>query len=171
MVMLCDKCGKREASIFIRREGAGESALCDICAREQGISAEDGRLHISLEDLFSPPKDSSGRPGYRTTCAVCGTRLEEVRKTGRIGCPECFASFRTELLSYLKRRGRGGAYHGSVPRRFAAVRPRSAGASNVAESSELKDLEAKLKEALESEEYEKAALIRDRIRETGRAGT
>lgn len=166
--MLCDKCGKREASVFIRREGAGESALCDLCAREQGISAEDGRLHISLEDLFSPPQDSSERPGYRTTCVSCGTRLEEVRKSGRIGCPDCFSSFRTELLSYLKRRGRGGAYHGSAPRRFAASRPGVVGKVPV-DPVISRELEDRLREALAAEDYEKAAQIRDRLRGDGRA--
>lgn len=165
--MICDRCGKREASVFIRREGAGESALCDICSREQGISAEDGRLHISLEDLFSPPRDSPDRPGYRTTCSGCGTRLEAVRKTGRIGCPDCFASFRSELLSYLHRRGRDGPYRGNVPRRYA-VSGRSSPNPGAADDSETLDsLRLELRAALDSEDYERAARIRDRLRVQG----
>ncbi len=160
--MTCDRCGKREASIFIRREGAGESALCEICAREQGISAEDGRLHISLEDLFSPPRDSPDRPGYRTMCATCGSRLAEVRKSGRIGCPDCYAAFRSELLSYLKRRGRIGEYRGSVPRRFAVAGRKGPRKEDDAEAAQ--ELERKLQEALDAEDYERAARIRDRMR-------
>lgn len=163
-MMMCDRCGKHEATIFIRREGAGESALCDLCAREQGITAEDGRLHISLEELFSSPQDSSDRPGYRSTCSVCGMRLEEVRKTGRVGCPECFSSFRTEILSFLKRRGRGGEYRGSVPRRFAAAGRRGGGA---ADPEAYARWESELAQALSAEDYEKAARIRDRMRGLG----
>jgi len=168
--MICDRCGKREASIYIRREGAGEFALCEICAREQGISAEDGRLHISLEDLFSPPQDSPERPGYKTSCSSCGTRLEEVRTSGRIGCSDCFASFRTELLSYLKRRGRGGAYHGSAPRRFAVSKRPDKINQIVSDSMVDQELEMKLKEALAAEDYERAVQIRDMLRGEGKAG-
>ncbi|MCK7479698.1 MAG: hypothetical protein M0C28_22105 [Candidatus Moduliflexus flocculans] len=113
--MICDRCGKREASVFIRREGSGESALCGNCAREQGISAEDGRLQISLEDLFRLPQDLPDRPGYRSACSVCGTRLEEVRKSGRVGCPARFESFRAELVSFLQRRGAGAPTGGACP--------------------------------------------------------
>lgn len=177
-LMICDRCGKREASIFIRREGAGESALCGECARKQGISAEDGSLRISLEDLFSPPPENPERPGYRTACPDCGTRLEEVRKSGRIGCPACFEAFRGDLIASLQRRGRRGAYRGSVPRRFAVrVRPAGAAASSgpdislpqssamfLAGSGTREDLEGRLRDALGSEDYELAARLRDLLR-------
>lgn len=183
-MMICDRCGKREASVFIRREGAGESALCGECARNQGISARDGRLQISLEDLFSPLPDSPDRPGYRTACAACGTRLAEVRKTGRVGCPACFESFRGDLVAFLQRRGRRGAYRGSVPRRFAvsgrpagSERPpkRGSGAARdsvpeTAPPSAGEDLEVRLRNALAAEDYELAARLRDRLRSAGREG-
>ena len=166
-MMICDRCGKREASVFIRREGSGESALCSVCAREQGISAEDGRLQISLEDLFSPLRDAAERPGSRTTCAACGTRLEDVRKTGRIGCPACFESFRTELVSFLQRRGRRGVYRGSVPRRFAAA-GRRGGLPGLPEAPAVReDLEGRLGDALAAEDYELAARLRDLLRSLG----
>ncbi len=176
--MICDRCGKREASVFIRREGSGESALCGNCAREQGISAEDGRLQISLEDLFSPPQDLPDRPGYRSACSACGTRLEEVRKSGRVGCPACFESFRAELVSFLQRRGRRGAYRGSVPRRFASsgrlspgprVSPDEAAEPGrpVSAQPERPDLEGRLQDALAAEDYELAARLRDLLRSLG----
>lgn len=175
--MICDRCGKREASVFIRRENSGESALCSSCAREQGISAEDGRLQISLEDLFSPPQDLPDRPGYRSACVACGTRLEEVRASGRVGCPACFESFRAELVSFLQRRGHRGVYRGSVPRRFAspgrlgsrespgaAAEPgRPAPAAQLARA----DLEDRLRDALAAEDYELAARLRDLLRSLG----
>lgn len=182
--MICDRCGKREASVFIRREGSGESALCGECARNQGISARDGRLQISLEDLFSPLPDSPDRPGYRTACAACGTRLAEVRKTGRVGCPACFESFRGDLVAFLQRRGRRGAYRGSVPRRFA-LSGRQAGSERPSKQSSGpagdfepdrglpssgEDLEIRLRNALAAEDYELAARIRDLLRSTGREG-
>lgn len=182
--MICDRCGKREASVFIRREGSGESALCGECARNQGISARDGRLQISLEDLFSPLPDSPDRPGYRTACAACGTRLAEVRKTGRVGCPACFESFRGDLVAFLQRRGRRGAYRGSVPRRFA-LSGRQAGSEGLPKPGSGNteamvsekgtppggaDLEVRLRNALAAEDYELAARIRDLLRSTGREG-
>ena len=179
-MMICDRCGKREASVFIRREGSGEFSLCADCAREQGISAADGRLQISLEDLFSPPQDSPERPGRRTVCTFCGIRLEEVRKSGRIGCPSCFDSFRGDLVAFLQRRGRRGPYRGTVPRRFAASghsspRVLPAGAPALGNDAEeglpgaytREDLQERLTYALEAEDYELAARLRDRIRSFG----
>ena len=187
--MICDRCGKREASVFIRREGSGEFSLCAECAREQGISAEDGRLRISLEDLFSPPPESPERPGRRTVCATCGIRLEEVRKSGRIGCPACYDSFREELTAFLQRRGRKGPYRGAVPRRFAAFGKPSAGLSPADASAvpvgtavpdtrrnpaavrdpgpAREDLSGRLRDALDAEDYELAARLRDLLRSLG----
>ncbi len=165
--------------MFIRREGAGEFSLCAECAREQGISAEDGRLRISLEDLFSPPPDSPERPGRRTVCASCGIRLEEVRKTGRIGCPACYDSFRDELAAFLQRRGRKGPYRGAVPRRFAAFGRPSAGLPADPSASPggavarrdpepaLAELSERLRDALDAEDYELAARLRDLLRSLG----
>jgi protein arginine kinase activator len=181
--MICDRCGKREASVFIRREGSGEFSLCAECAREQGISAEDGRLRISLEDLFSPPPDGPERPGRRTVCAVCGIRLEEVRKSGRVGCPACYDSFREELTAFLQRRGRKGPYRGAVPRRFAAFGRTSADRSPAAAPSApvdtevrrnpaaaREDLSERLRAALDAEDYELAARLRDLLRSLGEEG-
>lgn len=170
--------------MFIRREGSGEFSLCAECAREQGISAEDGRLRISLEDLFSPPPDNPERPGRRTVCASCGIRLEEVRKSGRVGCPGCYDSFREELAAFLQRRGRKGPYRGAVPRRFAAFGRPSAGLPS-AEASAVpggpdtrrnpaagrEDLAERLRDALAAEDYELAARLRDLMRSLGEAAS
>ncbi|NLJ46690.1 MAG: hypothetical protein GX430_09030 [Treponema sp.] len=171
--MICDRCGAREATVFIRREGAGESSLCSECAREQGISAKDGRLQISLEDLFSPVREDPERPAKRTVCSACGIRLEEVRKTGRLGCPACFESFRGDLVPFLQRRGRRGPYRGSVPRRFAASGRSASGVEVIARgtgdqaSAARQDLEGRLRNALDAEDYELAARLRDLIRSLG----
>ena len=81
---------------------------------------------------------------------------EDFRKVGRLGCAECYVTFRRNLASLLKRI-HGSPHHlGKTP--AGLVKPQKA-------KTELAELKRQLGKAIELEEFEKAAQVRDQIRE------
>jgi len=91
-------------------------------------------------------------------CPRCGTREKEILK-GRAGCPNCFAVFRTEIAAYLQSRYGAAHYVGDPYIPNPSIRKIL---SRVAEA------EADLHIALSEEDYERAARLRDTIRELRR---
>lgn len=89
------------------------------------------------------------------TCSVCGSTLDDIVKAESIGCPECYYTFEDEFKNALKHFNVDSEYRGSLPKRLKGYR------------SVLVDkmtMQIKLDEAVEAEEYEKAALYRDYLK-------
>lgn len=49
------------------------------------------------------------------TCPVCGATAEEFRRTGLLGCPECYRAFRGEVLAIVGRTQRLSGHVGKIP--------------------------------------------------------
>lgn len=100
---LCETCGEREASRHLRVERSGEEAadhyLCTECLRRRearelqfgDLSLNDLLGHLILAD-----------PEATFYCAGCGFDLEDLVRTGRTGCPECYSHFRGQIESMLR---------------------------------------------------------------------
>lgn len=88
-------------------------------------------------------------------CRVCGMTYEEISKTQKIGCAECYYTFKEEFQKTLKKYGITGLYQGSFPKKLKGYR--STLTSRV-------EMQFKLEAALEAEEYEKAAFYRDYLK-------
>ena len=88
-------------------------------------------------------------------CSVCGTSLEEIINTQKIGCPECYYNFEEEFKESLKKNDIELPYKGSLPKHLKGYK------STLVNRIEV---QLKLDEAVENEEYEKAALYRDYLR-------
>lgn len=89
------------------------------------------------------------------TCSVCGSTFDDILKNKFIGCPECYYTFEEEFKNSLAQFNVKESYKGSLPKRLKGYR------------SVLVDkmtMQIKLDEAVEAEEYEKAALYRDYLR-------
>ena len=159
--MKCDICGKREAMVFIQQIMGGDKVevhLCEVCAGERGISSEGEKFELSLSDLLSDlvnVKDAKGRPEPQV-CSNCGRSAEEITKTGVIGCAECYAVFAEQIRGVLDESGVPTRHLGKFPRRLRAFK------TYLVDVARLKK---GLREAVHREDYEKAAAIRDRIRE------
>lgn len=94
-------------------------------------------------------------PAAAAACPGCGTTLEDLRRDNRLGCSACYATFRTALLPLLARFHRHVAHVGKAP---GGARP----ATRLAEVTRLRLALAK---AVAAEEFERAAGLRDRLRE------
>ena len=158
MKFMCDKCG-REATVHLTEISNGEKIekhLCEECAVSDGITIKT-QLPISqiLEELVL--HSSAGKELSEVKCDVCGMTFLEFRREGLLGCPNDYAAFEKVLVPLLERAHEGGAYHaGRIPANAA---------DGERKQTELLRLRGRLKEAVTNEEYERAAELRDRIKE------
>lgn len=153
--MICDICGVRDAMVVVQQVSNNvrkEVHLCLQCAAQRGLSTNNGRLEMSLAGLFE--SIANARKNQRH-CPVCGTSSAELSKSQRLGCPECYNIFGDDLRRLLDEKGVSGTYTGSMPQRLANFK------SVLVDRMQLK---VKLEQSVAQEEYEKAAMYRDRLR-------
>jgi protein arginine kinase activator len=154
----CDKCGK-PATVHLTEITDGEKIekhLCEDCAAAEGITIK-ASLPISqlLEDFILQP--GSREEGEGLACDVCGLTFAEFRKRGVLGCPNDYDAFEERLRPMIERAQEGADQHiGKVPSR--------AGSGQKKQNAILR-LRSQLKVAIDSEDYERAAELRDRIKE------
>lgn len=183
--MTCDLCGKEQATVHLTEiidNKVTELHLCEGCAREKGAQMEQ---HFGLTDLLSgladfgkaPETIEGGVVGKGLACSNCGMSYADFRKLGRLGCSQCYETFREQIGPLLKRI-HGTPYHagkqpGSPAEAPAGSPAGSPGRATAAKPairprSELRQLKERLQKAIQSEEFEEAARIRDKIRELER---
>lgn len=158
--MLCEKCKKNQATTHIRSVVNGvvsEKNLCHSCAKEEGYNdIGHNSLASMLASMFGEVS-SSGLISSATRCPICNSSFNDIAKTGKIGCAECYKTFNSELLPYLKRVHGSTKHVGKIPCRAPLmVRP---------EKETIADLRLELNRLISEENYEQAVVIRDKIRE------
>ncbi|MBQ8807805.1 MAG: UvrB/UvrC motif-containing protein [Clostridia bacterium] len=152
--MLCEKCGKRNASVMYTQIINGKKSslnLCSQCAQGESLFDNFGSL-LS----FGTKTEQS-----LTQCPVCGMTLSEFSRKGRMGCGSCYETFRRQAKVMLKK------IHGTSVHNTAGEKPVQKQPVEEApkkEKSELDLLKEQLQSAIESENYEEAAVLRDKIR-------
>ena len=161
--MTCDQCHEREAIVHLTQIVDAEVTtlhLCERCAAERGVEPPAvGKSPLgSFLAAMGKELEGAALPGAVTgeTCERCGATLKNFRETGRLGCPDCWRSFEGQLRE-LVRRLHGSTFH--VGERYASRDTDGAGAV-----SELGALREQLRLAIETENFELAAELRDRLR-------
>ena len=160
--MQCQICKKAEATIHLTEITDGvrtEMHLCERCAVEQGIAA---KSHIPLNELLSglltsAPSDDElfGGSEQNLACPRCGFTLEQFRKEGVLGCPYDYEVFEKLLMPLIEKAHDGKTVHrGKVPSRTPDDTKRQIETSN---------LRRQLEAAVQTEDYELAARLRDKI--------
>lgn len=161
--MTCDLCGKNEAAVHLTEiinDETRELHLCEACAREKGAAAAE---QFGLAGLLAGLADFGARGGLKTEpppCPQCGLAYENFRKSGRLGCGECYENFARILAPLLKRVHGSAQYVGrlSPPARTAAKKKAAL------PDEDLAVLKERLKTAIAAEDFEEAVRLRDRIR-------
>lgn len=158
--MLCDNCKERDAIINltqVEHDSKVTLHLCEQCAQQKGVETGGAIMKSPLGNFLGAlgkgaalvPATEGGR------CPSCGSSLRDFRDTGRLGCDQCYVAFDAHLRDLL-RRLHGSSQH--VGERYEtpgdAADPRS----------HLLELKAQLRRAVEGENFELAAELRDRIR-------
>lgn len=161
--MLCEKCKKNEAKIHLLKminNKKSEIWLCEKCAKELSgnsfftmISQGDmSSLEKMINDYFGQQKNIETK--IDVICKNCGTTYSKYKETGKLGCPKCYESFSEYLNSDIEKDNLSGIYTGKVP-------PKPEKIESVQDT--LKSLKLELQKYIITEEYEKAAVIRDKI--------
>ena len=158
--MLCEKCGKRMATTHIHTVINGvvyDKNLCEECAMEHGVNLS---THNSLSDMLASmfTELKKDRIQNEKRCPVCGATFSDIANSGKAGCAECYNTFKSELLPYLKR------VHGSTKR--TGKIPDNVCVTPDPQKDGTEELREELKRLIAEENYEQAAVIRDKIRET-----
>ena len=172
--MKCEKCGKNEATMYYKETVNGvtrEMHLCSACANKEKLGGAFENAFQSMNHLWSDPFHSflgggfgslwndmlgapaATMPGVGRKCPTCGLSESELRRTGRVGCPDCYTAFSDVLNPYVHK------IHGATQHIGAAPATPEQPAADPIET-----LRSQLKAAIENEEYEQAARLRDEIR-------
>jgi protein arginine kinase activator len=161
MDMICQFCKKREATIhFTNVENNKVRAIhiCPQCAEERGFD-ELKRSNFAMADfvagLFDSALEAAERGGAPDACPNCGTSYSTFQEIGRLGCSECFEFFQQQLMPLLRSIHGNTRHLGKAPSRFSAA---------VGVERRMQELQGELAQAIELEQYERAAEIRDEIK-------
>jgi len=174
--MKCDMCGNERAVVFVQQidgDARSELRLCSECAKARGLTHFEGNLPFSVKELFENLSDPVGKKtqdkGTDPNCPRCASRLSDLKAVGRAGCPFCYEIFADELFSRpgsaktpLRHVGRIGLMQAgkSYPGKSY---PGMSASGKSASGYDISKLREDLRLALASEDYETAALCRDRI--------
>lgn len=183
--MLCDICHQRDATIHLTQvinNDVRKLHLCEACARESGVDVDTPSLTellLGFGESAEPSVPAKGR-----VCPACKLRQSDFKKTGRLGCPECYEAFEQELSPMLRAMHRRVQHVGKHPSRTPAApapakpsAPRKAAPAPVEVSKpaqgpeDIAELQRALEAAVAREEYEEAARLRDRIAAARAAAT
>ena len=165
--MLCDNCKERDAIINltqVEHDSKVTLHLCEQCAQQKGVETGGAILKSPLGNFLGAVVKGAGAgalvpaSGDGLRCPACGSTLRDFRDSGRLGCDQCYISFDAHLRDLL-RRLHGSSQH--VGEHYEAPGTRGADADP---RSRLLELKAQLRRAVEGENFELAAELRDRIR-------
>lgn len=167
--MYCDECKSRPAAMTITEMFDGKQVqlhLCPECAAQKGV----GFFNLggtSLPKLlgsffgFGPIHVGQVQQPVVTSksCPNCHISLNVIGQQGKLGCSQCYEVFREQLEPTLRRIHGNTVHTGKIPKR---------GASKVKLQREIDHLKAQLQSAVSNEQYEKAAELRDKIKNLGK---
>lgn len=172
--MKCDKCRDREATIYYTEIINGEKTelhLCEGCATEftsYQIHSAIGSKEIELGGLLSsilgnyysnqPVKEESKAAMIK--CESCGMTYDAFLQGGKFGCANCYTSFGKQIEKNLRQIHGASNHVGKRPKGFISKTDQI-----IKDLSQVERLSIQLQDAIEKEEFEEAARLRDLIRD------
>ena len=160
---VCDVCGENPSVMQLTQVVDNETTtyhLCERCATERGLYTPTTQGNLPLADFLAKlggdQASEEGVQGSDLTCAFCGLTAAAFKEVGRLGCPQCYNTFAQSLRGLL-RRIHGGTQH--VGKVYLPPDP-----SITEVGKRLEGLRRKLQRAIDAEDFERAAELRDQIR-------
>ncbi len=164
--MLCQNCGKNEATTHIKQVINGDTAqrhLCSECAEHLGYGDVFSGFGFDISGLFGnffgDAVHSLNTPRKVTRCSKCGYSFNDIVRDGRVGCAECYKTFYNELKPSIQR------IHGQVHHNGKIASTVEPVTEQESTASEIDELKSKMDEAIKTQNFELAAQLRDRIKE------
>ncbi len=156
--MMCDVCKEREHVVKLSKVDGDTHTyvhLCEKCAAERGVEVT-ATSHPLGDLLHAVQQQLIAAPGEAGKCTFCSATLKDFRATGRLGCARCYSAFESSLRDLLRR------VHGNSRHAGKRYEPPAAGMPE--QLTILGELRQQLRRAIETEQFEEAAQLRDRIR-------
>jgi protein arginine kinase activator len=154
----CDLCSKNEATMKVSqldKDGkVTDIAVCAECARRRGFT-EVEKLKAGVAEIIAELKTRVDEGDSKLVCRNCGMSYAEFKRQARLGCAECYVSFHDELLPLIRR------IHDAVQH---VGRTASGGRKQAQVKMNVQKLREALTGAIQAEDYEKAAALRDQLR-------
>jgi len=154
--MLCAVCQQKEATVHFTEIGEDKITklhLCSDCARKKGLGEKDYPAISDLLTSLAGAKTISEQEGK--PCPGCGLSFADFRREGRLGCGQCYNFFFPSLGPLIGSIHHQTKHAGKVPAAHREAAP----------ALDLKSLKTALAEAVDKENFELAARLRDQIRE------
>ena len=167
--MLCEECKVNEATYTVSvmmGEEVTTRHLCGDCMAKMNMNIASGNVRGLLSSLLSAitgaqekeeKKDEVQQPDV--VCPRCRTTWGQFTKSGRLGCPACYEAFREQLQPMLLQ------IHGRV--QHGGRQPLCTEDAQLARSRQ-EELTRQMAQAVAMEDFETAAVLRDRLREMSR---
>jgi len=162
--MLCNICHKNEATIHFKgifNDQVFKIDLCEECAMKKGVEI---KPELALAEFISTLSDLNNgldikKEKRNIACKTCGLKYSDFKESGRLGCSNCYTEFANYLIPLLEK------IHGSTKYKGKAeiLQTEIEKIENL--KQKYQELKNNLKEAVDKELYEKAAEIRDHLKE------
>ena len=168
--MRCDECKKRPATLQLTQYVNGqkkEVPVCELCAKKLGYLSQQEETY-SFQDLLSglfnlgsSQIDLQGKHPFEQMeeleCPKCHLTFREFQRIGKFGCAECYETFKGKLDTVFRRVHSGNTKHlGKIPKRKQ---------SGLHQRKRLMQYRDELKQLINQEAFEEAAVVRDKIKE------
>ena len=157
---LCDLCGKGEATMNVSqldKDGkVTEISVCAECASKRGFT-EVQQLKAGVAGIIAELKARVDEADSKLVCRNCGLSYAEFKRQGQLGCAGCYVSFHDELVPLIRR------IHDAVQH---VGRTASGGRKQAQVKMNIQKLREALSGAIQDEDYEKAAALRDQLKRT-----
>lgn len=169
--MLCQNCGKREATTHIKRVVNGETSeshFCAECASSLGYKDVFSGWGLNFSDLLGGFLGENVTPhgtlvsGHR--CAKCGSSWNDIVREGKVGCAECYRTFYDKLLPSLQRIHGRTRHTGKVSGSAGKHEPVQQKTEQELKEEKIELLKKQMSEAVAEQDFEQAAKLRDEIR-------
>ena len=160
--MKCQICRENNAYIVFTKIVNNEKIvlhICYECARKKGLTINMGQSDsYHPEDVpVSHPEQIEKQddpPVPDITCSGCGLRYEEFRVAGFFGCDQCHEAFGKYIVNLLKQIHGSVVHEGKTPLTLSG---------EMDLKKHIRSLRTRLQRCIESEDYERAAELRDKI--------
>jgi protein arginine kinase activator len=162
--MLCQDCKKQQATVHLTQIINNEKiviSLCKDCAAKRGFHSPLDNVPFPLAEILSgliqqQQQHTEKKEDFESLkCGNCGLSFEEFTRLGRFGCGECYKTFRQRLEPIMRKIHGSSMHKGKLP---------TAGANRPLPIKEEERLETELRKAIESEDFERAADLRDKLK-------
>ncbi len=157
--MKCDLCNQPAVvhEVTVKNGLKNEVHLCEQHAAEAGFTPNMQQPINELLTQFVVAKGGRSKRVAQKTCGTCGVRFSHFKSGGALGCPDCYEAFEDQLSPMVERAQHGGDHHvGKTPKR--------AGVS-IDRQRQIQQLLRDLDSAVAAEQYERAAALRDQLKD------